>query len=55
MEFSPRAAELTTPLESRIGVRVPVIHTRRLDVSAYIPTNVIYITDGQICSESFLF
>ncbi|KAI3780521.1 hypothetical protein L2E82_10503 [Cichorium intybus] len=92
MEFSPRAAELTTLLESRISnfytnfqvdeigrvvsvgdgiaqraakrsdqtgagslTALPVIETQAGDVSAYIPTNVIPITDGQICSETELF
>ncbi|GJZ62306.1 retrovirus-related pol polyprotein from transposon TNT 1-94 [Tanacetum coccineum] len=34
---------------------LPVIETQDRDVSAYIPTNVIPITDGQICSETELF
>ncbi|GJR38333.1 ATPase subunit 1, partial [Tanacetum coccineum] len=34
---------------------LPVIETQAGDVSAYIPTNVIPITDGQICSETKLF
>ncbi|GKA54082.1 ATPase subunit 1 [Tanacetum coccineum] len=34
---------------------LPVIETQVGDVSAYIPTNVIRITDGQICSETELF
>ncbi|KAI5340368.1 hypothetical protein L3X38_019642 [Prunus dulcis] len=34
---------------------LPVIETQAGDVSAYIPTNVISITDGQICSETELF
>ncbi|KAI3666313.1 hypothetical protein L1987_89185 [Smallanthus sonchifolius] len=34
---------------------LPVIETQAGDVSAYIPTNVIPITDGQICSETELF
>ena len=34
---------------------LPVIETQAGDVSAYIPTNVISITDGQIFLESDLF
>ena len=34
---------------------LPIIETQAGDVSAYIPTNVIYITDGQIFLESSLF
>src|SRR5207249_11039871 len=34
---------------------VPIIETQANDVSAYIPTNVISITDGQIYLESGLF
>ncbi|KAL8238098.1 hypothetical protein R6Q59_019179 [Mikania micrantha] len=34
---------------------LPVIETQAGDVSAYFPTNVIPITDGQICSERELF
>ena len=34
---------------------LPIIETQAGDVSAYIPTNVISITDGQICLESDLF
>ncbi|PRQ30933.1 putative H(+)-transporting two-sector ATPase [Rosa chinensis] len=34
---------------------LPVIETQAGDVSTYIPTNVISITDGQICSETELF
>src|SRR5437762_11667207 len=34
---------------------LPIIETQAGDVSAYIPTNVISITDGQICLESRLF
>ena len=34
---------------------LPIIETQAGDVSAYIPTNVISITDGQICLESGLF
>merc|ERR1712200_327344 len=34
---------------------LPIIETQAGDVSAYIPTNVIYITDGQIFLETELF
>jgi F-type H+-transporting ATPase subunit alpha len=34
---------------------LPVVETQEGDVSAYIPTNVISITDGQIFLESSLF
>jgi F-type H+-transporting ATPase subunit alpha len=34
---------------------LPIIETQAGDVSAYIPTNVISITDGQICLETELF
>ena len=34
---------------------LPIIETQAGDVSAYIPTNVISITDGQLCLESNLF
>jgi hypothetical protein len=34
---------------------LPVIETQARDVSAYIPTNVIFITDGQIFLETKLF
>ena len=34
---------------------LPIIETQANDVSAYIPTNVISITDGQIFLESDLF
>ena len=42
----------------RAAVRItalPIIETQAGDVSAYIPTNVISITDGQIFLESDLF
>ena len=34
---------------------LPIVETQAGDVSAYIPTNVISITDGQIFLESALF
>jgi F-type H+-transporting ATPase subunit alpha len=33
---------------------LPIIETQASDVSAYIPTNVISITDGQILIERFI-
>jgi F-type H+-transporting ATPase subunit alpha len=54
-----RAAKLRT--DESIGLKggsltaLPVIETQANDVSAYIPTNVISITDGQIYLESDLF
>merc|ERR1712110_962471 len=38
-----------------MGTALPVIETQAGDVSAYIPTNVISITDGQIFLETELF
>jgi len=58
------APELTFPLLSELGLikraggsltALPIIETQAGDVSAYIPTNVISITDGQIFLESELF
>ena len=40
---------------SRAAVHLPIIETQAGDVSAYIPTNVISITDGQIYLETDLF
>jgi len=42
-------------LHSRLLERSPIIETQSGDVSAYIPTNVISITDGQIFLETDLF
>jgi F-type H+-transporting ATPase subunit alpha len=39
----------------RFAHGLPIIETQAGDVSAYIPTNVISITDGQIFLESNLF
>lgn len=58
------ADQYTYPLLDELNVRVraggsitalPIIETQAGDVSAYIPTNVISITDGQIFLESELF
>ncbi len=50
-----RAAKLSKPLGSGSLTALPIIETQAGDVSAYIPTNVISITDGQIYLESDLF
>jgi len=50
-----RAAKLNEALGNGSLTALPVIETQASDVSAYIPTNVISITDGQIYLESDLF
>merc|ERR1712032_381802 len=50
-----RAAKMHTKLGGGSLTALPVIETQAGDVSAYIPTNVISITDGQIFLESELF
>ncbi|HEY8264714.1 MAG TPA: F0F1 ATP synthase subunit alpha [Methyloceanibacter sp.] len=50
-----RAAELNKDNGSGSLTALPVIETQANDVSAYIPTNVISITDGQIFLETDLF
>lgn len=50
-----RAAKLSTALGFGSLTALPVIETQAGDVSAYIPTNVISITDGQIFLETELF
>src|SRR3989442_1544193 len=50
-----RAAKLNDKLGAGSLTALPVIETQAGDVSAYIPTNVISITDGQIYLESDLF
>ncbi|WP_182085985.1 F0F1 ATP synthase subunit alpha [Aureimonas sp. ME7] len=50
-----RAAKLNDELGSGSLTALPVIETQANDVSAYIPTNVISITDGQIFLETNLF
>jgi F-type H+-transporting ATPase subunit alpha len=50
-----RAAKLSDELGGGSLTALPVIETQAGDVSAYIPTNVISITDGQIFLESDLF
>ncbi len=50
-----RAAKVSAELGGGSLTALPVIETQAGDVSAYIPTNVISITDGQIFLESDLF
>ena len=50
-----RAAKLKNELGGGSLTALPVIETQAGDLSAYIPTNVISITDGQIFLESDLF
>jgi F-type H+/Na+-transporting ATPase subunit alpha len=50
-----RAAKLNGDYGSGSLTALPIIETQANDVSAYIPTNVISITDGQIFLESDLF
>jgi len=50
-----RAAKLSTNLGGGSLTALPIIETQQGDVSAYIPTNVISITDGQIFLEKELF
>jgi proton translocating ATP synthase F1 alpha subunit len=50
-----RAAKMSDALGSGSLTALPVIETQAGDVSAYIPTNVISITDGQIFLETELF
>ncbi len=50
-----RAAKLNDELKGGSLTALPIIETQLGDVAAYIPTNVISITDGQIYLESDLF
>jgi F-type H+/Na+-transporting ATPase subunit alpha len=50
-----RACKLSDELGAGSLTALPVIETQAGDISAYIPTNVISITDGQIFLESELF
>jgi F-type H+-transporting ATPase subunit alpha len=50
-----RAAKLNDELGAGSLTALPIIETQAGDVSAYIPTNVISITDGQIFLETNLF
>src|SRR6476646_1710735 len=49
-----RAAKVKAELGGGSLTALPIIETQAGDLSAYIPTNVISITDGQICPESDL-
>ena len=50
-----RAAHLSDALGGGSMTALPIVETQAGDVSAYIPTNIISITDGQIFLESELF
>ncbi len=50
-----RSAKLSDKLGSGSLTALPIIETQAGDISAYIPTNVISITDGQIFMETDLF
>src|ERR1700691_2527596 len=50
-----RAAKLSDELGGGSLTALPIIETKAGDISAYIPTNVISITDGQIFLEADLF
>ena len=50
-----RAAQLSAEMGGGSMTALPIIETQAGDISAYIPTNVISITDGQIFLESDLF
>jgi F-type H+-transporting ATPase subunit alpha len=50
-----RAAKLSDELGGGSLTALPIIETKAGDISAYIPTNVISITDGQIFLQSDLF
>ena len=50
-----RSAQLSTKLGGGSMTALPIVETQAGDVSAYIPTNIISITDGQIFLESDLF
>ena len=50
-----RSAHLSSALGGGSMTALPIVETQAGDVSAYIPTNIISITDGQIFLESSLF
>ena len=50
-----RAAKLNDDLGGGSITALPIIETQAGDISAYVPTNVISITDGQIFLQSDLF
>ena len=54
-DFLERAAKLNDKKGGGSLTALPIIETQAGDVSAYIPTNVISITDGQIFLETELF
>jgi len=58
LDARPEKADLELKMDPHSGgslTALPIIETQAGDVSAYIPTNVISITDGQIFLESDLF
>merc|ERR1711913_163869 len=55
MSLLERAAKMSDAMGGGSLTALPVIETQAGDVSAYIPTNVISITDGQIFLETELF
>jgi len=50
-----RAAKMSDAMGGGSLTALPIVETQAGDVSAYIPTNIISITDGQIFLESDLF
>src|SRR5439155_3073997 len=50
-----RAAKMSDEMDGGSLTALPIIETQEGDVSAYIPTNVISITDGQIILDKDLF
>ena len=50
-----RSAQLSDELGGGSLTALPIVETQRGDISAYIPTNIISITDGQIFLENDLF
>src|SRR5207245_3361300 len=50
-----RAAKLSDSMGAGSLTALPIIETQAGDISAYIPTNVISITDGQIFLETDMF
>ena len=50
-----RCAKLSQELGGGSMTGLPIVETKANDISAYIPTNVISITDGQIFLETDLF
>src|SRR5699024_11761531 len=50
-----RCAKLSDDMGAGSMTGLPIVETKANDVSAYIPTNVISITDGQIFLQSDLF